>query len=176
MRFLLGVALALLPLPSAALAQSAGDGESVVERWHPEAFEQPSSGEPALQLELQDEDLNVVPTAAARSSLDEAERRVGRARVGLVVSSLALGAGVGAGLGAAAGSICISFGQPCETPRWVAGVAVLSVVLSVGGLVGIVMSSVALRRNKRERDELRQAYLDGRRRVYWDAPTARFVF
>jgi len=96
MRFVLAMVLAgLVALPLSVSAQAGeGEGGSRLERWHPEAFVDPSqpASEPALKLEVDSTALEVTPTAPP--TLKELERREEekkrRRRLGL-----GLGLGVG---------------------------------------------------------------------------------
>ena len=131
-----------------------------IERWHPEAFVDPSkpASEPALKLEVDSTALEVMPTAPP--TLEEMNVRVRRAGIGVGVSALAFVAGWGF---VAAGQVgdCFRFcflGE-CTSPPPRCGIFTgTGVVLLTGGLVGIIASGILLRKSKRDRDSLREAH------------------
>ncbi len=169
----------LLASPTSASAQAGDEGGSRLERWHPEAFVDPTA--PALQLELPPAGFDVEPISPRTVdgyTRDEVELRVRRAKIGVGLSAVALAAGSSMVGGGMVSSICFSFGDadPCPPPAsWVAPVSVGS-VLVVGGLVTIIVSSVALRRRKRDRDSLSQANGGAPHRARWDLAQSRLVF
>lgn len=167
----------LLASPTSASAQAGDEGGSRLERWHPEAFVDPT--EPALQLELSPAGIDVEPISPRTVdgyTRDEVELRVRRAKIGVGLSAVALAVGSSMVGGGMVSSICISFGEPCPPPRsWIAPVSAGS-VLVVGGLVTIIVSSVALRRRKRDRDSLSQVSRGAPHRARWDLARSRLVF
>jgi len=144
---------------------------------------EPSSGSaserPATRLELDNTGVEVSPSLARTSegfTLKEMDGRVRRAGIGLGVSILALGASFGmiaAGLGA---SICISFGEPCSTPRWTGPVTGVGMLLAIGGISGTIACAILLARRKRDRDSLREAQYARPRRARWDLAQSRLMF
>jgi hypothetical protein len=145
--------LALVGLPLSASAQAPEEGSSLLERWQPEAFVDPAkpapssqapSEEPALKLEVQSTGLEVTPT---ETTVEDVERRVRKARTGLIVSSLGLGVG---GALIIAGSVLyvgnadeINFG-----PNIAMGT--FGTIFSVGGIIGLGISGKTLRAAKRQ--------------------------
>ena len=105
MRYLVGsmCVLALLASPLGASAQTEKEGSSRLERWHPEAFVDPSKPEPSLELELDSSGLEVTP--AALPTPEERRRQEANQRkkrnVGIAVGVILI---VGVVVGVAAGA------------------------------------------------------------------------
>ena len=177
----------LVASPLGASAQAGEEeGSSRLERWRPEAFVEPAAPAteraadgPALQLKLTSAGVDVVPSTPRTVdgyTSEDVELRVRRAKIGVGVSTAAFVVGASMAAGAGMNSLCFSFGgEPCPPPRWVAPVSV-GAVLVVGGLVTMIMSSVALHRRKSQRDRLRQANHGRPGRVRWDLAQSRLVF
>ena len=179
MPYLFGFIWVLAGLVASPLSASAQAGEeeggSRLERWHPEAFVDPA--EPALRLELTPAGVDIAPNTPRTVdgyTLDEVELRVRRAKIGVGVSTAAVGVGLAMVGGAAVNSIWCS-GEPCPPPRLVAALSV-GAVLAVGGLVTMIVSSVALHRRKSERERLREANHERPGRARWDPAQSRLVF
>ena len=150
MRFVLAMVLAgLVALPLSASAQAGEEGTTPEQNLE----------EPALQLELDDAGVELVPTPPRTSdgyTLEEMELRVKGARIGLGVSVPFIMMGtmvavVSSGLG--------EFATPEEekTGPSPGGIAA-GIVMSAGGLGGTIASGVLLRRRKRELRSLEQAH------------------
>ena len=87
-------------------AQSSQWTQSRLERWHPEAFVDPTkpASEPALQLELDSAGLEVTPTAlptVEELELRKTELRKRRRAIGIGVSVIVVAVGVAVGVGVA---------------------------------------------------------------------------
>jgi len=177
----------LVASPLSASAQAGEENSSSrLERWHPEAFVDPAAPTteraadgPALQLKLTPAGVDVAqspPHTVDGYTREEMELRVRRAKIGVGVSTAAVVVGSSVGAGGAISSLCFSFGgEPCPPPHWVAPVSV-GTVLVVGGLVLMIVSSVALHRRKSQRDRLREANHGRTGRVRWDFAKSRLVF
>jgi hypothetical protein len=197
------VFLALVAVPLSVSAQAGEEGATSSEpareegglsprvrkrtrqKWDPHVYEVPSSEpateEPALQLQLDDAGLGVVPPPPRTPdgyTLEEAELRVKRAKIGFGVSGVAFFAGVMMGFVAMANreSCFLAWGECPEYPDWVAPVGWTGLTLAMGGLVGMAVSGVMLRTRKRDRNWLRQAQRTTPRRVQWDLAQSRVVF
>ncbi len=175
MRYLFGLlcVCALGVVPQSASAQ-AGEADTTSEPNLQEPSSEPAPEEPALQLQLDDAGVDVVPgppRTADGYTLEEMELRVKRARIGVGVSVFAFLAGFGMGMPAAVelGLGCTASFEPCTTPDWVTPVGVTGAVLVAGGVAGMIASGILLRRRKRDRDRLRY-------RVQWDLAQSRVVF
>ena len=138
--------------------------EDSLSSWQLEA--KPAPEEPALELERD-------------PVLQAMELRVKRAKIGIIASGVALGVGFFAGIAAlvagTANATCVSIdpGDPCPpTPSWVRSAGITSAVLMGSGLVGMVTSSVIVRRRERE---LRRSYPIPTR-GQWDPAQWRLVF
>ena len=190
MRYLFGfiwVLAGLVASPPGASAQAGEEeGNSRLERWHPEAFVDPAAPAteraadgPALQLKLTPAGVDVAqspPHTVDGYTREEMELRVRRAKIGVGVSTAAVGVGFAMGAGAGMSSLCFSFGgEPCPPPRWVAPVSI-GAVLALGGLVTMIVSSVALHRRKGQQDRLKEANHGRPGRVRWDLAESRLVF
>jgi hypothetical protein len=170
MRYLVGFVL-VLALVASPLNASAQAGEVAA------PSHEPAPEQPALQLQLDDAGVEVLPSPPRTPdgyTLEEADRRVRRARIGVGVSTFALSAGLAMVSAAAAGSLC--FGEPCEEPSWVVPVLVPGVLLTTAGLAEVITSSIRLHHRKRARDGLRAMHYGTPRRVQWDLAQSRLVF
>jgi hypothetical protein len=128
MRYLvgLGLVLALVAAPLSASAQEVEEGAALepsaeepapssepapeepirgVQRWHPEAFVDPSkpAAEPALQLELDAAGVEVTPKTAPLTTAEQNRLRKRRVRIGVGVALglVLVGAAIGGGVAAA---------------------------------------------------------------------------
>lgn len=99
--------------------------------------------------------------------------------------ALAPGIGLGVSMGCFIGGLamvgvgasqafCISFGEPCETPRSSPVLIGTGAVLTVGGLIGIIVSGIELRNSDR-RSSKAPSHRSARR-VQWDSGASRLVF
>ena len=179
MRYLFGflcVCALVGNLPLSASAQAGEEGaaaESNLEEPAPPS--EPAPEEPALQLQLDDAGVGVVPSPPRTPdgcTLEEMDVRVRRAKIGLGSSAAALFAGgmfVGVGIGEA-------FGHAATVPKRYIAYVWTGTALLVGGFAGMVASGILLRRRKRDRDWLRQAHYATPRRVQWDFARSRLVF
>jgi cytochrome c biogenesis protein CcdA len=111
---------------------------------------------------------------APEYTLEETERRVRRARLGLgfsvvattVVGPLLIFVGFAA-----------SFYEEPGSPSGLAPAAFATgFILTLGGIVGMGVSGSKLRRRKRDRDRLLEAHYGRPRRVQWDLAQSRLVF
>ena len=190
MGFVLAMVLAaLVALPLSASAQAGEQVEAsepdVVEAVptpEPAPEEPPPSPEtapeePALQLNLDAAGVEVAPSPPRTPdgyTLEEADLRVKRAKIGLGVSVPFILLAPVAVLMAEPVCLYSSPDQPC--PEGSPGLAATFAVMAAGGLVGTIASGILLRRGKRDRDRLRQAHYGTRRRVQWDLAQSRLVF
>jgi hypothetical protein len=139
----------------------------------------PAPKEPALELKLDDAAVEVAPSPRRTPdgyTLEEMERRVKRAKIGLGVS-----AGLFAlGIGLVVGSGVYDNRNPTPEDQFLSGgfVALLTpgMLLQLGGMVGMILSGVRLAKNKRDRNWLRQARHGTPRRAQWDLARSRLVF
>ncbi|MDB4278321.1 hypothetical protein N9917_01825 [Deltaproteobacteria bacterium] len=177
----------LVAMPLSASAQDSEEDGSWLERWHPEALEdpakpapEPASEEPALELKLDADGVQVTPSQPRTVdgyTLEEMELRVKRAKIGLGVS---VGAFM---LGSVMAAVAVAEWVPGfyassypPHPAWVAPVGWTGVVLMTGGLVGIVTAGTLRRRRTRDRDSLRPAHHARPHPVQWDPAQSRLVF
>jgi len=134
---------------------------------------QPALEEPALQLQLDEAGVKVVKTPARTPrgyTFEEAELRVKRARIGLIVSAGRHALGVVFALPSAA---------RCGTgdvPAWCDPFFYTGIVLLPAGVIGMITSGILLRRRKRDREWLRQTHYGTPRRGQWDLARSRLVF
>lgn len=172
------------PAPSSEAAQdegglSPGVRKRTRKKWDPQTYDvpesRPSSKEPAFQVELDSTGADFALIRASQSPKRGLDSRQ-RAGIGLGVSVVAFAAGLGMGMAALGGSICISFGEPCSRPSWVAPVGITSALLAGGGVIGMAVSGSALRSSKRNRDDQSTTPQGTARRVQWDLQTACLVF
>jgi hypothetical protein len=168
-------------LPLSTSAQDAEQGTtSEPNLQEPAPSSEPASEQPALQLKLDDAGVEVAPSPPRTEYLKAPVRR---ARGGLSVSVIAFGGGV-AMMGVAFANIeflehlCLS--EPCpQTPPWAIPVAVTGLVLTIGGLAGMILSGRRLTHLKKQLRWYADApeSRDGTpRRVQWDLARSRVVF
>ena len=193
MRYVVGfaVALALVATPVGVGAQEGDDGAPVEPSAEepappsepapeePTPSSEPAPEEPALQLELDAAGVEVVPTpprTADGYTLEELELRVGRTYIGLGVSAVAVAFGTALLLAGTLADDCWEWDAPtkCDVLPIVGG------TLMVGGLVGVVVSSVrnAKLQGKKAIDPWwrRGEHHRKPRRAQWDLARSRLVF
>ena len=102
--------------------------------------------------------------------------------IGLALSVPAFVGGlVMVGVGASQ-AFCISFGEPCETPRSAPVLIGTGAALTVGGLIGTIVSGMELAghtnmaRIDNEATQAKAQHPRKARRVQWDHRRAQFVF
>jgi hypothetical protein len=167
-----------LTLPLSVSAQAAE--EDSLSSWQVDAgasLEQPASEEPALQLELDDAGVGVVPPPPRTLdgyTLEEMELRVKRARIGLGVSAGVYALGLALFVSGAAGDCNNIFTQ--YLPNRCQPLYYTGTVTSLFGIVGMITSGVLLRRHKHDRDRLRRAHHGTPRRAQCDLARSRLVF
>jgi hypothetical protein len=180
------VLAALVASPLSVSAQAGEEGtEPTVEEPIPEQPAPPSEPapeEPALQLELDDAGLQIAsppPRTPDGYTLEEIERRVKRAKIGLGVSAGVYGLGIGLTFG---GVACADNAPPDQggfvnlPPGHCYALLGTGAILTLGGLIGIIISGVRLASNKRDRNWLRQAQYGRLHQVQWDLARSRLVF
>ena len=184
MRLVIFMVLAgLVALPLTASAQEVEEGASPEpSAEEPAPSSEPVPEEPALQLQLDDAGVDVVPRPPRTPdgyTLEEMEVRVRRAKIGLGSSAAALFAGgmfMGFGIGGA-WSDCPLFEECAPVSKRYIAYVWTGTALLVGGFAGMVASGILLRKRKRDRDWLRrQAHYGTPRRVQWDLARSRLVF
>jgi hypothetical protein len=159
-------------LPLSASAQDAEQGTtSEPNLQEPAPSSEPAPEEPALQLKLDSAGVEVVPSPLRTVdgyTLEEMDVRVRRAGIGLGFSGavLVIG-GVMVGIGAADADTL--------TGEYL-GPLVGGAILTIGGLVGTIITGRMLAKRKRDRDRLQEAHYEGPRRVQWDLAQSRVVF
>ena len=176
MRFVLAMVLAgLVALPLGASAQPAE--EDSLSSWQQG---EATPEEPALELKLDEAGVEVAPMPPRTPegyTLEEMERRVKRAKIGLGVSAGVYGLGLGLTFG---GYACADNAPADEFINVVPGrcYALLGTgaILGLGGLIGMIMSGVRLARHKRDRNWLRQAQYGRLHQIQWDLTQSRLVF
>ena len=94
--------------------------------------------------------------------------------IALGVSLVSLGGGLAMVTVGVSQRICISFVEPCYTPSSSAVLIGTGAALTLGGLVGTIVSSVALRDVERRRSKAPNHR--AARWVKWDSETSRLVF
>ena len=177
MRYLVGFAfvLALAALPLSASAQDGEEGatsEPIAE----EPSSEPAPEEPALQLELESAGVNVTPSpprTADGYTLEEMERRVMLAKLGVGVSAVPIF--VGALLAASTAFSPLAPRTPEEQTSdrrlQYAGAALLA-----GGAASMVAMGIVLGVRKRKLRKFDEAQHRRPRRVQWDLAQSRLVF
>ena len=147
-------------------AQSAGEAATTSE---------PAPEEPALQLKLTPEGVNVTPSpprTADGYTLEEMELRVKRARIGLLsTTGVAVVGAALFGAGAARGRSSQDLDALSEGPLLISGMS-----LMIGGAVGMIASGIVLGFRKGELRRLQAADYGRPRRVQWDLAQSRTVF
>ena len=96
--------------------------------------------------------------------------------IGLGISLAAFGGGIAMAAIGTSELICISFGEPCSRPAWAAPVLGTGVLLMIGGLAGIIASSIELARTTGHRTSSMAPNHRKGRRAKWDSKTSRLVF
>jgi hypothetical protein len=154
---------------------------------------EPAPGEPALELTLDDAGVEAVPSPRTVDghTLEEMDRRVRRARIGLLSTTGVLVAGVVfvASWGAAGCfdlNINLSFkaessigfstkARSISEPGCGAlgGIGFISIL---GGAAGMIANGILLGVRKRKLRELQQAHYGRRRQVQWELARSRLVF
>ena len=186
MRLLLAMTLlfGIAALPLSVSAQPAE--EDSLSSWQVDegtSLEQSAPEEPALQLELDDAGVGVVPPPPRTLdgyTLEEMELRVKRARIGLGVSAGVFALGLAMFISGAAGDCAYTYygfvpaseAPPARCDPLLYG----GTVISLFGIVGMITSGVLLRRHKHDRDRLRRAHHGTPRRAQWDLTRSRLVF
>ena len=160
----------LVAMPLSASAQDSEEDGSWLERWHPEAFEdpakpssEPAPEEPSLQLKVDDAGVDVVrtppptadgyPATVDGTTVEELEVRVRRAKFGLIAPAAVTAAGVVVFALGTYGD-CYepkAYPDPCDKPRWAGG------TLAIAGSVGLIATSILVGVRKQE---LRRAVED----------------
>ncbi|MGB5350881.1 MAG: hypothetical protein WBM96_19455 [Polyangiales bacterium] len=190
MRYFVGFVcvLALAAVPLSVSAQQKEEG----------ATPEPDQQEPARMDESSDDEGGLSPRLRKRTqrnwdptaydihytSKPEKPGRTPRAKKSRN-PALAPGIGLGVSMGCFIGGLamvgvgasqafCISFGEPCETPRSSPALIGTGAVLTVGGLIGIIVSGIELRNSDR-RGSKAPSHRSARR-VQWDSGTSRLVF
>jgi hypothetical protein len=177
MRYLFGfmcvLALAALPLSVSAQAGEEGTEPSAEE---PALPSEPALEEPALQLKLDDAGVEVVPSpprTADGYTLEEMERRVMLAKLGVGVSAVPIF--VGALLAASTAFSPLAPRTPEEQTSdrrlQYAGAA-----LAAGGAASMVAMGIVLGVRKRKLRSLQEADYGRSHRVQWDLARSRLVF
>jgi len=96
--------------------------------------------------------------------------------IGLGVSVAAFAGGIAMVAIGMSEKICISFGEPCSEPAWAGPVLGTGVFLMIGGVAGIIASSIALRDTARERTSSKAPSHRKARRAKGDSRSTRLVF
>jgi hypothetical protein len=156
-------------------------------RHKPVPSAEPAPEEPALQLKLDEAGIQVMespPPTVDRypQQIQVTDERmnpgVKRARIGFLVSTVVLGAGVVLLMVAAGGALSTGIVQPIEDTSgdWVDPVLIAAGGVMGAGVVGMVTAGGILRHRKRELRRLQEAHYGGPRRVQWDLARSRLVF
>jgi len=163
-------------LPQSASAQAAEEGttsEPSAEHGQPAPSSEPAPEEPALKLELDAAGVDVTPSpprTADGYTLEEMERRVRRAKIGLWSTA---GAAVVGGVMIGASVPCMS-GKTFEDACW--GPFLSGVVIGFSGAVGMIVTGAMLGKRKRKLREFEETGYGRPHRVQWDLKTSRVVF
>ena len=179
MRYLIGFVLLLVASPLSASAQvDQGGATSEPNLQEPAPSSEPAPEEPALQLQLDDAGVEVVPTPPRTPdgyTLEEVELlRVKRAEIGRTVSVGVVGAG----------SVMVLVGGLVALAQWgndksvdaAEAVVWTGVALVSAGVVGLITTVAILRVRKRKARKFKQAHHETPRRVQWDLARSRLVF
>ena len=180
MRLVLAMVLAgLVALPLSVSAQDADESATVEpSAEEPVSLPEPAQEEPALQLELDDAGVGVVPPPPRTPdgyTLEEMELRVKRARIGLLTSTGVVGAGLvlaSVGLFGCGGGI--SYGTS-RSPGCDA-IAYTGAALIGAGIIAVIATGVLHANRSAERAKLQKAHYGTPRRVQWDRGRSRLVF
>ncbi|MBW2378166.1 MAG: hypothetical protein JRG70_01220 [Deltaproteobacteria bacterium] len=190
MRYLVSFACLLAALvvsPPSVSAQAGEEGGSALERWHPEAFVDPTksevASEPALQLELTPAGVDVAPSLPRTPdgyTLEEMDLRVKQSRRRLIGSAVVFGLGAACAAGAVIASRNFADDESTSITPLFSGAAVVAgtaaFLLGIGGIVGMALSGSKMAERKQERRRLQEAEHGTRRRVHWDLKTSRLMF
>ena len=165
-------------LPQSASAQT--DEEGATSEPNLEQPAAPSSEsapeEPALQLKVDDAGLDVVPSpprTADGYTLEEMERRVMLAKLGVGVSAVPIF--VGALLAASTAFSPLAPRTP-EEQTSDRRLQYTGAALAAGGAASMVAMGIVLGVRKRKLRSLQEADYGRSHRVQWDLPQSRFVF
>jgi len=180
MRYLagFGFVLALATLPLSVSAQAGEEGTSPEpSAEEPAPSSEPASEEPALQLQLDDAGVQVVPSPPRTFdgyTLEEMELRVRRAKIGLFSTAGVTGVGLvlfGVGVARSRSSQDLDALSRENWAPWFSGMW-----LMISGAVGMIVTGTLLGIRKGELRSLQEADYGTRRRVQWDLAQSRLVF
>jgi len=181
MRYLVGLMsiFAMVALCQSVSAQTSEEGvaaePSLLEE--PAPSSEPVPEEPALQLKVDDTGVDVVPSPAPTVdgyTLEEMERRVKLAKVGVGISSVGIFLGA---IVATASAVkdpfgSLATGEPVNRqPGINAGIA----LVAIGG-AGMIASGILLGVRKHKLRRFQEAGYGKRRHVQWDLTQSRLVF
>lgn len=178
----------LCALPQSASAELAEEGDTPEPSLQESAPTAESSGDEAgLSPRLRERTRKNWDPTAYDIHYTSTPKKPGRAprakkkRNPALAPGIALGVSMGAFVGGlvmvgvgASQAFCISLGEPCETPRSSAVLIGTGAVLTVGGLVGTIVSAVEL--SDRDRRSAKAPSRRTARRVKWDSGSSRLVF
>ena len=178
MRCLLGLVCLLVALAVLPRGASAQGGGATLEpnRQEPAPSSEPAPGEPALTLELDAAGVQVVPSPPRTVdgyTLEEMERRVTLARLGVGVSAVPLF--VGALLAASTVLDPLAPRTP-EEQTSDRRMQYAGVTLAAGGAASMIAMGIVLGVRKRKLGSLQEAHYGAPRRVQWDLAQSRLVF
>jgi len=165
------VGLMVLPLSANAQTEESEEAPKQAVEQEPAPSSEPAPEEPALQLQLDDAGVEVVPSpprTAGGYTLEEMDVRLRRAKIGLGVSAGVMVLG-GVLMGVAAPNVNIMTGEDL-------GLFGAGMFLAFGGLVGTIVSGGMHAHRRRQRRELLEAHYGRPRRVQWDLARSRLVF
>jgi hypothetical protein len=174
MRYLVGLTCVLAALMASPLSASAQAGEEGTSD-EPNA-EEPAPEEPALQLKLDDAGVDVVPSpprTADGYTLEEMERRVMLAKLGVGVSAVPIF--VGALLAASTAFSPLAPRTP-EEQTSDRRLQYTGAALAAGGAASMVAMGIVLGVRKRKLRSLQEADYGRSHRVQWDVARSRVVF
>ena len=149
--FVFGVALAAIPFGVSAQQ------------------DEPSSREPAMQLELTDAGVEVAPMPPQTVdgyTLEEMEVRVRRAKIGLGASVFSVVAGTILAAGVGLPNITCTYPGDCPNPSWGMPVFVTGVTLAAGGVLGMIATGALLGSRKRKLRRLQTGHQRRQRERY----------
>lgn len=180
MRYVLGLACVLSLLVASPRSGGVEDGEeggSTVERSHPEAAVDPTkpASDPALQMGSDSAGLEATPTVqftVRDPKLQEMERRVRRARIGLLsTTGVVLVGAVLFGTGVARAGSSEDWDALSEGPLLISGIS-----LMIGGAGGMIASGIALGSSQSDLRRLGKARYGTPHRAQRDLEASRLVF
>ena len=168
-------------MPLSASAQDSEEDGSWLERWHPEAVEdpakpapEPASEEPALEMKLDADGVQITPSQPRTVdgyTLEEMKLRVKRAKIGLGASAASVPVGVALGLGGRSRCIASDYwGGTCKT------LAIIGGTVLVAGGVAVIVTVVMLGIRNRKLRRLQEAHHASPHRVQWDLAQSRLMF